>query len=424
MSPSASILVSLFLVLGTFFMVAAEYALVGSRRARLEALARKGNRRAKAAISVLNNLNAYVAACQIGITMLGIAIGSFTEPFITEQLESLLGESFSKTISFVLSYVVITYFLVVFGELVPKYLALKMPEKMAMFTAVPLAVISTMLRPLAWLAQVSAGGVARLLGVNVGKLGHGTVQKEDLMMMLRTGESELEDLHADFVARALKLDDLMAREVMVHRLDMKWLDVETPKEQLIGRLGKIPYTRIPVCRGDIDIVVGVVYLNDIIKHWEDPAFCLEKLARPAVIVPENLTLDRLVSLMREERSQIVIVADEYGGTSGLITLEDVVEEIFGELEDKLEAERPQIETFPSGRISVKGELRFDEVVRELDIELDDEPATETLAQMFVDELGRNPKIGDQIDTIIGKMRVENMARRRVTRVSMKLKDRS
>lgn len=405
-------------------MVAAEYALVGSRRARLEALARKGNRRAKAAISVLNNLNAYVAACQIGITMLGIAIGSFTEPFITEQLESLLGESFSKTISFVLSYVVITYFLVVFGELVPKYLALKMPEKMAMFTAVPLAVISTMLRPLAWLAQVSAGGVARLLGVNVGKLGHGTVQKEDLMMMLRTGESELEDLHADFVARALKLDDLMAREVMVHRLDMKWLDVETPKEQLIGRLGKIPYTRIPVCRGDIDIVVGVVYLNDIIKHWEDPAFCLEKLARPAVIVPENLTLDRLVSLMREERSQIVIVADEYGGTSGLITLEDVVEEIFGELEDKLEAERPQIETFPSGRISVKGELRFDEVVRELDIELDDEPATETLAQMFVDELGRNPKIGDQIDTIIGKMRVENMARRRVTRVSMKLKDRS
>lgn len=404
-------------------MVAAEYSLVGSRRARLEVLARKGNRRARAAINVLKNINGYVAACQIGITMLGIAIGSVTEPFVRKQIGLLLGQSVNPSVSFVISYIFVTYVLVVFGELVPKYLALKMPERMAMLTAMPLAAIATILRPLAWLAQVSAGGVARLLGVNVAS-GQGTVQKEDLMMMLRTGESELEDLHADFVARALKLDDLMAREVMVHRLDMKWLDVDTPKAQLMGRLGKIPYTRIPICRGDIDIIVGVIYINDIIKHWDDPAFNLEKLARQAVIVPENLSLDRLVSLMREERSQIVIVADEYGGTSGLITLEDVVEEIFGELEDKLEAERPQIETFPSGRISVKGELRFDEVVRELDIELDDEPATETLAQMFVDELGRNPKIGDQIDTLIGKMRVENMARRRVTRVSMKLKDRN
>ncbi|MEQ1933250.1 MAG: hemolysin family protein, partial [Fimbriimonadaceae bacterium] len=322
MGTTTIVVISVFLVLGNFFMVAAEYSLVGSRRARLEVLARKGNRRAKAALNVLSNLNGYVAACQIGITMLGIAIGSVTEPFVTESLQSLFGASVSRTVSFVISYVLITYVLVVFGELVPKYLALKAPEKVALWTSIPLVAIATLLKPLAWLAQVSASGVAKVFGVNVGKLGRSTVQKEDLMMMLRTGESELEDLHADFVTRALQLDDLMAREVMVHRLDMKWLDVDTPKNQLLGRLGKIPYTRIPICRGDIDEVVGVAYLHDIVKNWEDSAFCLEKLARPAVIVPENLTLDRLVTLMREERSQIVIVADEYGGTSGLITLED------------------------------------------------------------------------------------------------------
>ncbi len=243
-------------------------------------------------------------------------------------------------------------------------------------------------------------------------------------MHLRAGQSDLEDVHANFVARALRLDDLMAREVMVHRLDMKWLDVDTPKEQLIGRLSKIPYTRIPLCRGDIDEVVGVAYLHDIVKSLDEPDFSLEKIARAAVVVPENLTLDKIVNRMREERTQILIVVDEYGGTSGLITLEDVVEEIFGELEDKLESDRPPVETFPSGRVSARGDIRFDELVRHLGLELDDDPETDTLAQMFHERLERVPKIGDQIDTLIGKMRVENMARRRVTRVSVKLRNRA
>ena len=149
------------------------------------------------------------------------------------------------------------------------------------------------------------------------------------MVLIRAGQSDLEDLHAGFVARALTLDDLTAREVMIHRLDVKFLDIDTPFDQLIGRVGKIPHTRIPVCRGDIDELVGVVYLHDIVKNFDEPGMTLEKLTRPPVIVPENLTLDKAVNMMREERTQILMVVDEYGGTAGLITLEDVVEEVFG-----------------------------------------------------------------------------------------------
>lgn len=408
--------------MGNFLFVAAEYALIGTRRAKIEPRARKGERRARAVLKALDNLSPFVAATQVAITMLGIALGSITEPFVTAQLQKLLGSSVSPGVSFALSYLLITYVLVVVGELFPKYLTIKNPEGFALFTAIPLTTLTIALKPLVWFVQTSASGLARLIGVDTSQVDRGGVQKEELMVLIRAGQSDLEDLHAGFVARALRLDDLTAREVMIHRLDMKFLDIDTPFDQVMGRVGKIPHTRIPVCRGDIDDLVGIVYLHDIVKNFDEPGMTLEKLTRPPVIVPENLTLDKAVNMMREERTQILMVVDEYGGTAGLITLEDVVEEVFGELEDKVESDRPLVETFPSGRVSARGELRFDELLRHLDIDLDGEPETDTLGQMFQDRLGRVPKIGDQIDTLIGKMRVENMARRRVTRVSLKLRN--
>jgi CBS domain containing-hemolysin-like protein len=182
----------------------------------------------------------------------------------------------------------------------------------------------------------------------------------------------------------------------------------------------IPNTRVPVCRGDVDDVAGILYLHDFVRHWEDKDFDLEKILRPVVAVPENLTLDKIVERMQESRCQILIVADEYGGTAGLITLEDVVEEVFGELEDRIETERPTIELHPGGRVSARAEVRFDELVSRLGLDLPDDPSTDTLAQIFADRLERVPRMGDTIDTHLGVMRIENMARRRITRVSLQL----
>jgi CBS domain containing-hemolysin-like protein len=188
---------------------------------------------------------------------------------------------------------------------------------------------------------------------------------------------------------------------------------------LLKKLEFLPHSRIPVCNGDIDEVMGIAYLHDLVKLLGRPMEQgIETVIRPAIAVPENLGLDRIIGRMRDDRTQIVIVMDEYGGTSGLITLEDVVEELFGELEDSLESERPPIEIHPSGRVVARASVRFDELVSKLQVELDEDPSTDTLAEMIMDTMGRVPQVGDQIETAIGTIRVDNMARRRITRVSL------
>ena len=414
--------ICVLLVLGTAFFVAAEYALVGTRKSRIEALAKRGHKRANGLISVLSDISPYIAGTQLGITMLGIATGSFAEPFITEQLTTTFA-AIDHRVTHAISFLIVTFGLVVLGELVPKYWALKSSDRIALFTYRPVGIVVIVLKPLILVAQFTSGLVLRTFGMKIDKQTHGIVQKEELMMMIETGGEEgvLDKTHADLVTRALRLDKLCARDVMVHRLDVKWLDVDGDRESTLQKLKTIPYNRLPVCRGDIDELVGIVYLHDIVRHLSDENFSLDGFVRPLVAVPENLTFERIVQTMRDEKTQIVIVMDEYGGTSGLVTLEDMVEEIFGEMEDRLESERPQIEIHASGRVSARAEVRFDELISRLDLDVDMGEMTDTLATIMVNQLERVPKPGDSVDTDLGVMRVENMARRRVTRVSLQLK---
>lgn len=413
--------ISLFLVFGNAFFVMAEYALVSCRKNQLETLARRGNRVARRVIEALNNVSVYVAGTQLAITLFSIGIGALVEPWVTAAFQNLLGASVPVGVSFAISMLLVTYFTVVFGELVPKYVTLHNPNRIAMMTILPLHLTVTLLKPLIWLMQRSGAILVLPFGINLSKLGEQTLPKEELLLLVRAGTTEglLDKAHAEILSRAVQIDKLMARDIMVHRLDIDWIDVDTPKSELLARFASIPHSRVPVCRGDIDEVEGIVYLHHIVKGFQQENFELKDALREAVVVPENLSLDRIVSQMREARTQMLIVMDEYGGTSGLITLEDVVEEIFGDLEDRLESERPAIEVNPTGRISARSDVRFDELVSRLGADLDD-PATDTLANMIVTELERVPKLGDSIETQLGVLRIENMARHRITRVSLQL----
>lgn len=404
------------------FFVAAEYGIVSARKSRIEALARKGNRHAKALGKEMEDVSPYVAASQIAITMIGIGVGTVTEPYVTELLVSLFGNSVPHSVSFAISFLLVTFVLVVVGELVPKYLVLGSPEKVALLTFRPMKLVVLVFKPIIWLVQKAAALVLRLFGRSI-QGDQSAIAREELMMLVQSGgvEGTLDKMHAEMVTKALKLDVLDARDIMVHRLDIKWLDIDLDKDELLARLALIPYTRLPVCRGDIDDMVGVAYLHDIVKNLTRKDFCLEKLLRPVVAVPENLPMERIVATMRDQKTQILIVMDEYGGTSGLITLEDVVEEVFGELEDRLESERPPIELFSGGRVSAKSDVRLDELISFLKLPLETGGNTDTLAQIMVDSLDRVPRPGDQAETPLGTMRVENMARRRITRVSIFLK---
>lgn len=423
---------SFLLILGSVFFVAAEYSIVSARRSRLEALGKRGNKRARKLAKELENVSSYVAGSQIGITMIGIGVGSVTEPFVTELLSGsfsriaflrdTIGEKATKTIGFALSFFLVSFVLVVVGELCPKYFALRRAEQVALVTSGPMKFISTILSPIIWLAQTTAGLILKLFKIDIHAHEEETVPKEELLMLIQTGGNAgvLDKTHADMVTRALRLDVLAARDIMIHRLDIKWVDIDLPKEQALRRLREIPFTRVPVCRGDIDEMVGLLYLHDVIRHLEDPEFALAKIVRPIVAVPENLSMEKIVETMRSEKTQMLIVMDEYGGTSGLITLEDVVEEVFGELEDRLESERPVIEEFPGGRVSARADVRFDELVSRLRLPIDPGENTDTLATILVDALDRVPRPGDSVETMLGTMRVENMARRRITRVSIQL----
>jgi len=410
---------SIVLVLGNAFFVATEYALVGARRSKAEALDKQGHHGAKYLLKALDNLGQTVAGIQVAITMFGIGVGTLTEPFIGHILKSILG-TIDPRVSIAVAFLIATYILVVVGELMPKYMTLVDPDRVAIVVARPLLFFVAILKPLVWLASQSSRLFLRPFGINTDSLGNENYEKSELLFMVRSGKDEgaIDKIQAEVVTRALRLDALSADDIMIHRLDIKWIDVSLTRDQVLERVSQVPYNRLPVCRGDIDDVVGVVYLHDIIKHLNDDPFNLEALCRPAVVIPENLSLDKIVARMREDKIQMLIVCDEYGGTSGLITLEDVVEEVFGEIEDQLEQERSPIETYPSGRISARGEVRLDELASYVGVEVHEGMSTDTLAEIIVNALERIPKVGDVVETELGTLRVENMARRRITRVAL------
>ena len=418
------IVASILLILGSAFFVAAEYSIVSARKSRIEGLAKKGHRGARGLLKVLNDMSPYVASVQIAITMIGIGVGSITEPFIAHWLQGLFPRDLSDvahTLVAALSIVLVTFFVVVFGELVPKYAALRAADRLALLTYRPLGLFTTLFSPLVWLVQAAAGLVLRPFGIDLGHASGEAVPKEELLMLVRSGGAEgvLDKAQAEFVTRALRLDALFARDIMIHRLDVKWLDASLSREATLHRLTEVPYNRIPVCRGDVDDFVGIVYLHDIVRNLGSDDFSLEALARAVVAIPESLTLERIVGMMRENKTQMLLVRDEYGGTSGIVTLEDVVEEVFGELEDGQEAERPPIEVRGGGRLSVRAEVRVDEVIDYLGAEAPEiESDTRTLAQAIVDGLGRIARTGDCVEADLGTLRVENMARGRITRVAI------
>lgn len=419
---SATVLVSLILLLGHVFFVAAEYGLVGSRRSKIESLAKKGNRNAARVLKALDDISTYIAATQIGITMIGIGIGAMTEPYLSGLILKAF-RGLPEQVASVLAIVLVTYPLVVIGELTPKYVTLRFAERTALFVIGPLSLIVPVLRPFTWLFQKTAGLVLRPFRIDLGTDGKQGLTREEFALLVQAGQSEgeFDEGQAQFITKTLRFDTLDAEDVMIHRLDIQWLDVNTAKEEIPSLVSAIRHSRIPVCDGDVDEVLGVVYVSDLLANWDKPDFAVSRLMREPEFVPETLTLDRIVAHMREMKTQIVIVRDEYGGTSGLVTLEDVVEEIFGDMEDRLESERPSIEQTSELRVTARADVRMDELLDFLKLDLNDgEVSTDTLASLVVEGVGRMPKLGDSVTVSIGTIKVENMARNRITRLSVLL----
>jgi putative hemolysin len=411
----------ILLLIGNALFVMAEYGLLSVRQTRLQSLATSGNRRAQLVLNALKDKHSYVAGIQIGITLFGIAIGAIVEPSLSAVIGGVIS-FLPKWVISTLSLIAVTYPLVVLGELVPKYLTLVNAERVSLTLIIPLRVWVIAVKPLIWLFDRSGKVILRILRIQTEGLEDEVLSKDELQMVVQASEDAgaFDEDHADLVLKALRLDRLAARDIMIHRLDMECLQVDLSGDDLINELRKIRHSRIPVYGSDLDDLRGIVYLQDIIRHWNMPSFNLSEVIRQAKFVPENLSLDRALSIMRESRTQFLLVQDEYGGTKGMLTLEDIVEEILGDLQDNIEAERPEIEQITPNRLRLSPYVRWDQILDFLDEPLSEDSPTDAVAAMVTNELERIPVQGDSIETPLGRLVVEQITRSRIVQMGLYL----
>jgi CBS domain containing-hemolysin-like protein len=423
------LLVGVLVVVNAFF-VAAEYALVRVRRTRMEALAAQGSGMAKVVLHGLHHLTRYIAGVQVGITLAGLASGLFGEPALAALIDpvgavlfppALVGPEASTALSTGLTLLVITYLLVVVGELVPKAITLQYPDRVALLVAKPLQLAVWVFTPLVWSMNALGTRLLRLLRLPPPEAGQGAYSVEELHLLV--GQSHqagvLEDLERQLMQRGARVGDLRVADVLIPRLDIVALDLTLPADVLLDRAAQTIHTRLPAYEGDLDHVVGILHLQDLFKHVRQPTATpdVRSLVRLPLFVPEMMPLDELLRTYQQQHTQIALVVDEHGGLTGLVTLEDVVEEVFGELHDVLEAAQPSIQPMPDGRVLVRGEVRLRDMQDRLGWEVAEEDV-DTIAGYIMKRLGRTARVGDVVDTPFGTIRVENMARVRITQVAL------
>jgi putative hemolysin len=331
-SDSLRILVILLLVAGNAVFVAAEYALVTARRARLEARAKAGSRQARTALHMLDQPVRFISTVQVGITVCGILLGALGEPFISRYLD----EWVSRSVAFVISFLILTYLSVVLGELVPKSIALQRAERLALWLAVPLDWLGRVTYPLVWVLQRSADAIARLFGVQPAPAGTTMHTEEDIRLIVAQTE-EIQEAEEEMLYKVFDFADKEAHDVMVPRPEVVALSVELPPQEALAAVIDSPFTRYPVYRGSLDDVLGILHVRDLFSALYDRGIenvAVEEIVRPAYVVPETKDLASLLGEFRRRNQHMALVVDEYGAVAGIVTLEDLLEEIVGEIEDE------------------------------------------------------------------------------------------
>jgi magnesium and cobalt exporter, CNNM family len=390
------ILVVLLLVLGSAVFVAAEYALITARRARLEERALGGSRGARAALRLMDEPVRFISSTQLGITIFAILIGAIGEPLISDLMEPPL----SATVSFLAAFAILTYFSVVLGELVPKAVALQKAEALAIVLAVPLDVLGRIAHPIVWLLQVSANGVLRVLRVNPAPAGMIAYTREDIRHSVAAAEDvgELQEAEEEMLYKVFDFASKEVSEVMVPRPDVVAIAVEMPPEEALRAVVDSPFTRYPVYRGSLDEILGILHVRDLFGAIHDLGIAsveLESIVRPAYVVPETKDLAALLADFRREKQHMAIVIDEYGDMDGIVTLEDVLEEIVGDIEDEFDLPDTSIERIDDTHIRIDGTYTIDDFNEEFGTELEQEDF-HTMAGLVFGELGRAPEVGDAV----------------------------
>jgi magnesium and cobalt exporter, CNNM family len=393
-SDSLRIVVILLLVLGNAIFVAAEYSLVTARRTRLEELAKRGNRRARTALRLLDEPVRFISTVQVGITVFGILLGALGEPFLSRFFDDWV----SRGVAFIFSFLILTYLSVVLGELVPKSIALQRAERMAVWLAVPLDWLGRITYPLVWVLQKSANAIARLFGVKPAPAGLTMHTEEDIRLIVAQTE-EIEQAEEEMLYKVFDFADKEAHDVMVPRPEVVALSVELPPQEALAAVIDSPYTRYPVYRDSLDDVIGILHVRDLFGALYDRGIenvVIDDIVRPSHVVPETKDLASLLGEFRRQNQHMALVVDEYGAVQGIVTLEDLLEEIVGEIEDEYDLPDDSVERLDDRRIRIHGTFTIDDFNEQFHTELPQEDY-HTVAGFVFGELGRAPQPRDQVE---------------------------
>ena len=400
-----NIFIIAFLLFVNGFFVAAEFALVKVRRTRLEQLSNEGSRNAKKALKLVCNMNKMLAAAQLGVTIASIALGWVAEDTIVQLMDPLIKALpfaiNSHAIAVPISFVLVTYFHVLLGEQLPKCFALTHPDRLALIVATPMDMFITIFKPFVWVLLVTGDKLLSACHVETEdtSLAHST-EELDMLVDASYNEGVLNETEAEMLHNMFKFSDLMAKQVMNPRTDMICIPSDITYDELNKFALENQYTRYPVYEENIDKILGFIHVKDLYSlamNKED--FSIEKLTRPLMLVPETMTLDNLIIEFKKTHGQMAVVIDEFGGTSGLITLEDVLEEIIGEVQDEFdEEEEADIKEVSENTYVANAMMRIDELVDFLDLDAAqfEEDDVETIAGLVVKILGKIANIDDTV----------------------------
>lgn len=402
------LLAVLFLVLANGFFVATEFSLVTLRRTRIEQLVSEGNGGARVIERIMQNPNRLLSATQLGVTMASLALGWVGEPTLAQvivpALEWIPGEAIqpvAHTIATIIAFAGITYFHIVIGELAPKSMALQRTEGTAMAIARPIDFFLTIFRPIIWVLNWSGRAVLNAFGLT-GMMGHEAVHSEEELKMILNASQEggvLEPEETRMLHRVFAFTDTPVRHVMIPRTEMASVPADADMDEVLQLIEQTGHTRLPVYEKTPDNIIGMVHSKDLLHLLNHPLtkpFNLRDFLREIYSVPEGRPIDDVLAEMRRRRVQMMVIIDEYGGTAGLVTLEDLLEEIVGDVEDEFDPNAPQsIAPQPDGSTLVDGLLTLDDVNERFGLGLESEDY-DTIGGIIFGLLGRKPELGDEV----------------------------
>ncbi|MBR1399197.1 MAG: HlyC/CorC family transporter [Alphaproteobacteria bacterium] len=435
MSPTYSyvinLLLVLFLVFCNAFFVISEFSVVKIRRTKLEELAHSGSKRARIALEINEHLNTYLSATQLGITLASLGLGWLGEPAVSRLLEDICGNFFEindvllHSVSFGIAFTFITLLHVVLGELVPKSMAIQDTERYALLVAVPLYTFNKVCTPIIWCFDHVSLWILKCMKIQQADENEDAHSEEEIKLIIDASQKGgvIDDTESEIIQNAITFSEILAHEIMIPRQDMNCIYQDDTFEDIMSFVKANKHTRFPLCGEDKDQIIGMVHIRDILENANSPhKDILKRIARKILFVPENMSISEVLHEMMRKRIHLAIVVDEYGGTAGLLTMEDIFEELVGEIRDEHDVvtEEP-MKKIDADNYEFDGVYLLEDAAEFMDLPYEEQEES-TIGGYIFNLLGHEPKVGDIVEDRRCKyeiMRIDNM---RITKVHVVVKN--